>query len=388
MEGTLSIKIALLAHYGGNIGHEFMAEGIKKILHEYFAAETLEIDIYEQHDPFSVLNNNLSKIMTLFRPGRGNFLKKILLSPRINNFIINKKTSNVKNYDLAIVVGGPSIVAEVGKAVDMLLLEHFMPKIFKSKKIPVLNISNGSCFPLESTSDTMSIKDSLFWKEAFTACDYLTVRDKVAQNLLNTIGYKADLIACPALYSAVDFTQYGQKNDEYIVINYQLKGANEDWGQNVDPISWKNIITAFVEKIQEKHKVVFLCHNAGEEKIAKQLKINNIEIFYPHSIEEYAKIALKAKAALVSRIHAAIPLASAGVPSIVIGTDTRLGTVENIGLETFFVKNVTVEKLIERFEIMLNDLEDRKKTLKLAREKVRNDYFGLIQKALEGKKHE
>ena len=391
LEDKLKVKIALLAHYGGNIGHEFMAEGMKNILNKYFQGKDYEIDIYEQHQPFSILNNKLSKLMSFFRPGRGNLLKKVLLSPKIYNYILKKHTQNILKYDMAIAVGGPNIVNNVGNSIDMQLLQHFMNDVFKYNNIPILNISNGSCFPLANIPNELNEKDKFFWEKALKSSDEITVRDKVAYDLLkNSIGYEPKLISCPAIYSAINFEKYGEKSEECIVINYLLKGANEDWGQNVDTDKWKNTIEEFVKYLQKTYtyKIVFICHNAGEVKIAKALQLENYDIVYPKNEEEYAKVVLKSKVALVSRIHAAIPFASVGVPSIVIGADTRLGTVQNIGLETHFVNNISLEILIERFELLIENIDEHKETLRKSKEKAFNDYSDLLDRYFMGDKNE
>ena len=49
-----------------------------------------------------------------------------------------------------------------------------------------------------------------------------------------------------------------------------------------------------------------------------------------------------------------------GIPSLVVGTDTRLGT---IGLPTLFVKNAVSSEIIESLEHLINNRESEKQRL-------------------------
>lgn len=373
------MRIALLAHKTGNIGHLFMAEGMKNIILKAFGNST-EIIEFEQHRPLCIYNEYLPILNKIKAGNRLNLLKKVLNNENISLLIWKIATNHLKKYDLAISVGGPSIVNRVYKSGDMQLMLHHMLGAFYYNKIKVFNFSNGSCFPLEDIPQNLDEKDILFWQRSLKYSYIITFRDELAKKFLQPIiKYDAPLLPCPAVLSMDTFKQIGEKKEEYIIINYQKKGANEDWGQNVNEERWKSTIKQVINRLKKRHKIIMLCHNKIEEQIANRLNIPDIEIIYPKTIEEYSKVALSAKVGLVSRLHAAISLAGMGVPSIVIGTDTRLFTAKLLGLNTIYVKDATVENLVDKLNFLMNNSKNEHDRLIALREDTMKRYCVILQ---------
>ena len=99
-----------------------------------------------------------------------------------------------------------------------------------------------------------------------------------------------------------------------------------------------------VQRLRSRHDVLFLCHNLAEFWAAAEL-CPDVPRALPRSADEYLSLVRSAIVGLCCRIHAAVPLASLGVPSIGVGTDSRLLTLETIGIKTFYVKDATAERL-------------------------------------------
>ena len=89
--------------------------------------------------------------------------------------------------------------------------------------------------------------------------------------------------------------------DQYIVVNFQASGANEDWGQGVNKSEWRRIVVDVVSRLSIRHKVVFLAHSDAEASNARGLLPNSV-VCRPKSITEYAQIIAGAKVGFVSRI--------------------------------------------------------------------------------------
>jgi len=372
------MRIALLCHKTGNIGHLFMAEGVRHILLQAFGKEIDIID-YEQHQPFCIYEN-LPILTRIKYDTRFNSVKKFLNKEKISTYMWKNFSQNLMRFDLAISVGGPNIVKNVYKSGDMQLMLHHMLGAFHYNKIRVLNLSNGSCFPLEDIPQQLDNHDILFWQRVWKYSYLITFRDKLAKKLLQPIiKYDAPLLPCPAFILGETFERFIEKKNNYIIINYQRKGANDDWGQKVDEKKWKNTIIQIIKNLKKRHKIIILCHNQVEEKIAKDLNLQDISILYPKNLIEYAKIISQAKAGLVSRLHASIPLAGIGVPTILIGTDTRLLSAELVGLKTYYVKDVLPEKIIDDVENLIEKSEIIKEYLFFLREKAKNHYIKILQ---------
>jgi len=376
------LKIAILGHRTGNIGHLFMAEGVENIVKEVFKNKKYDIIRYEQHNPLSIYNNFLKHVSLSSGSRLTNSIKNILNQDNISKFIWKKYSEHLNKIYVAIASGGPNVIKNPNSSVDMKLIFHHMHGAFYYNKVPVFNLSNGSCFSLENIPNELSENAKKFWKIALKYCKVTTVRDKIAEKLLESIGYRSSLIPCPGILSGLTFEKFKEKEKKYIIINYQEKGANEDWGCNVDKYKWKKIIQETINRLLKNHKVILLCHNDYEENIAKKLNIANVNIVYPKTLQEYGKIILSAKVGLVSRIHAAIALAGIGVPSVVIGTDTRLETVKLIGLRTIFVKDAKSDYLVSEVEDLINIVNTENVRLHDVREYARDSYVNLIENNL------
>ena len=100
-------------------------------------------------------------------------------------------------------------------------------------------------------------------------------------------------------------------------------------------------------------EVAFICHSSEEKDLADKFELN-AKVFYPKTLIDYVKIIKNARAALVSRIHAAIALAGIGVPSVVTGTDTRLLTINEFNLPTFKSIEVDASRLIVALKEIIN----------------------------------
>lgn len=380
------LNIALLSHRFGNIGHTFMAVGVEEIVKDAFGPE-VKTDHFEQHHFFD--------IYPFYHPLRLTHLIKHGSIPKIRNFLATEKACNffwrqLKNlsiYNLAVACGGPSIIKGVWKVPEMKLMFLHQLGGFVYHGVPVLNLAVGSGgYGLEripkTAKEAFEPEDIDYFKRLFSYTTCATVRDELAKKLWLQIGYDAPLIPCAAIAAGRRFEQYKDKmistNEKHIIINFQKCGANEDWGQSVATEKWKKTIQELLMRISKRHKVVFLAHNETEYDLAGKVD-SSIPRYLPKSFEKYARIIGRAKAGLVSRIHAAIPLAGIGVPVVGIGTDSRLGTLEVMGLKTYYIKNVSSELLEENLEYLMIKAQFEYERLIGLREDTIKQYSKIMQ---------
>ena len=243
----------------------------------------------------------------------------------------------------------------------------------------------GSCYPIENIPQkVLEIEDIRYLTRMFAACENITVRDVSAMNLCKSMNGHYQLIPCPSVLSGIRFESEVLKmrkndKDSFIVLNILSKGANEDWGQNVDPEAWFSICRELTQRLLlHRHKIKFVCHSDSEYCLAE--KINSVvPRFRPRTVQEYFRVIAGAKVGLCNRIHAAMPLASIGIPSVGVGTDTRLKTLETIGLPTFYVKEVNVDLLEERIEHLVKRRTTEAERLKNLRDSALQQYVKLLR---------
>jgi Polysaccharide pyruvyl transferase len=382
------MRIALLSHRGGNIGHDFMALGMEAVITATFGPSA-EIVHYEQHRHFSIYpNGHPLHAVDWFHHGRLKAIRRYLNRPELSGRLW--RGSKDLSADLAVTCGGPNIVAGASRSPEMGLMCHHMIGAFHAQDVPVIDAAVGTCFPLNSIPERIDdVADVKFYQRLFSYCAASTVRDELAVKLYRGLGREADLIPCAATAAGRPFTKWLGGNvvdpaDRYIVINFQEKGANEDWGQGVDAKAWAQKVRALAERLQRRHGVAFLCHNENEVRLAKSLRLS-LPVIYPRTVQAYATAIGNAKAALVSRIHAAISLAGIGVPSFVVGTDTRLGAVRQLGLPTCFVGDATTEKLEVELEQLLANIQREKERLLTVRDEAIKRYGEVFRQHIRGR---
>ncbi len=376
------MKVALLSHRGGNIGHDFMAAGWEWIIRLGFGPD-VEVSHYEQHQPFCVYPvRHPLRLVDRMPYGRLTWLKHALGSEAACTFFWPQ--SLPLQVDVAITCGGPNMVRGAGRSAEMRLMFHHQLGAFHARGVPVVDAAVGACYPLEAVPDAITDSaDVAFFRRLFALTAASTVRDKVARRLWQPLGRDAHLIPCAASVSGRELERFGgPRRGEYVLINYQRVGANEDWGQQVDAGRWLECLKSVVGRLSRRHPVMFICHDAAEEALARK-NFPNYPAHRPTTLAEYARVAMGARALLASRVHATIPMAGAGIPGVHIGTDTRIGTVELLGLPAYFVKRADAGELEAAVEDLVARRDDEARRLTELRERTAAMYKEVIQRVVE-----
>jgi hypothetical protein len=376
------IKVGILSHRSGNIGHGMMALGVECILKEALNGFDTRIVHIEQHRPFSIYSAATPFHLVETLPGRLQpYVKRLVNRRGVSRMMWNFCTSDVSEIDFAITCSGPAIQDNVSRSPFLGLVLHHLLGAFHSKNIPVFNFGIGSCYPFERLPATISNRqDEIFVRRMLEYSDVATVRDELAERLCLELGRTCRLVPCPALLTGKAFEEMSTlpKNNSYIVVNYQKEGANSAWGQAVDPGAWEGVIKEVLQRISRRHDVIFVCHSEEERELANKLD-PAIRAYRPKTLQEYATLIAGATAGLCNRIHAGIALAGTGAPVVVVGTDSRLGTVKAIGLPCFYVNAVDSDLLEEVLEGLIQRRKSESERLLALREQTLSTYVEILR---------
>lgn len=378
-------SVALLSNRTGNIGHIFMALGMEEVAREAFGPDTA-ITHYEQHCFFDIYPSwHPLRLTHLFRHGRLKSLRDMFSTEKACRFLWPQAHALARHH-VAVACGGPSASPGVSASPEMKLMFLHQMGAFPFHGVPAINLGVGSgAFPVEHLPGkeypTLTADDRAYFARMFATTARTTARDPFVKNLFSELGYDVPLIPCAAIgvgryFQARRPTPAPER--KYVFINFQKYGANEDWGQKVDPEAWQTTVRTLIDRLKPRHEVAFLCHNKLERVLAEQVNAA-VPRFFPQTADEYGQVIHQAKVGLVSRIHAAIPLAGIGIPSIVIGTDTRLGSVEQIGLKALYVKNATAEVLEKELEDLITRSAEEEKRLLTVRDNTIRTYAELLR---------
>ncbi len=363
-----------------------MALGFEQVVRHGFGEDT-EIVHFEQHRHFCVLPGwHPFRLVDRVPHGRASGIRRALNGP-LPSRLMFAQARGLRRFKIAIGCGGPNIVRGVAGSPEMRLMLHNLYGAFSTNGVPTLDLGVGACFPLEqipaNAQQAFSPDDIKCYQRLFALTTEGTVRDPLAQRLWAEIGRQADLIPCAAFCSGLAFDRILRARPagtrDAVVINFQERGANEDWGQNIDQNRWREVMREIISQMRRRHRIVFLCHSEKERQQA-QLLDASLTTVQPRTIDEYAEMLALAMVGLVSRIHAAIPLAGVGVPSVVVGTDSRLGAAQQLGLPTHYVKSVNANMIVELLESLISRRAEEEERLRAARQVVLERYVQLVKK--------
>lgn len=371
------MKIGLITTLDTNIGDDFIREGICRVLRDVFADKAIEFIPVNKHQPFTVFSTTHPARLAegLRLPVGGSFVEKAA------HLLAKTGKSRFDDCDLIVQCGAPVIWPDCNKCEWALPLWYSVIGRLH-EKIPVLNLAAGSCYPWEDQPERIdNLADAHFLKTISSYCVATTSRDALAQKLFASIGVESKFLPCTALLAGGTGRRHGEFSD-YILVNYMPGGGHYDWGQRIDTSSWDRSMAALVVNLKKTHKVAMLCHNESEKRAAAELA-PDLPVILPKTPEEYFSMVAGAKAGVCNRLHASVGMAGIGIPSIAIGTDTRLLMVDAIGVPALYVKDATLEKIEGILQGLLANREAERKRLLVLRERVWKEYIELVKRALK-----
>lgn len=366
-------SIALLSHRFSNIGHNFMALGAEQVARQAFG-ESVQITHFEQHHPFSIYPDwDWLRLLDRLPHGRLRRLRARLASEDVYRAYWQR--TRRLSFGLAVACGGPNLIAEPfsGESPALGILFHHFNGAFHHQGVPVIDAAVGSAFPLTRIPEALTSDAAAFYRKSLSYVSFLAVRDAEAQRLFRQLGADPPLLPCIAIGSGRLFEPYRKKasnpeRDGYVVVNFQAKGSNDDWGQGVDPTCWMAEVRGVIADLKAQgERVVLLCHSKYELRLAKQLD-PTLPATFPETEHAYAEFIAGAKMGFVSRIHAAIALAGIGVPSVVVGNDTRIGTTAEMGLTSVSTLRASREQIVQAMQDLSRRLDAERDRLLALRE--------------------
>jgi len=367
-----SLRVGLITTLNTNIGDDFIRVGLCEVLKRIYADREIQFVAVNKHRPYTVYGG--------WHPL--NYLPrgKRLADRLIRSLPGTSALSKFEHCDAIIQCGAPVVWPDCHLCEWAEPLWHGVIRRLHGR-VPVLNLAAGSCFPWEQQPVAITnSSDAKYLSAIYSYCRLTTARESLTQSLFKSLGCDVPQIPCSALLAAGDMR--GARNgDGLVLINYMPGGGHYDFGQEVDGQSWREVIKKLVERLALRHKVAFLCHNKKEAKAASEMA-PGISLLWPKSVAEYFSIVAQAKAGVFNRMHASVALAGMGLPSVAIGTDTRLLMVGRLGLPHLYVKEASLQRLEQEIENLLTRREEERERLLQLRQETWDAYTKCISEAL------
>jgi len=354
-----ALKVSFMTSLGVNVGDEFIREGIFSFLDE----------VIENWEPFYVNKVDLSS----------------LFEPREDESAVLK--DKFRHADIIIQAGAPvywNFINSTSYNVEW-AEELWQNRIFQlGSEKPILNIAAGSCQPYPDfaktfLSDPMCVK---FAKDVSSACIWTSVRDPLASQILYVLGLDHEVLPCTAFHAARR-TKFGADCGEVIGINLMPLGGHYKLNDGIDEDAWKNKIDAFLPKIRQYHRLLFIAHDMSEKKFMEQFLGPGEVIFISSRWRDYLPVYAKCVATIANRVHSAVCAAGFGKPSVILGNDTRLFIGDYIGIPSRYVVEVSSEEIVDLLESGLGDQKNEKARLLDLREQSASRYREAILENLD-----
>lgn len=358
------MRVGLITTHDTNIGDDFIREGVLRVLYLALRDQPVQLISVNKHAPFTVY--------PAWHPlrwlPRGRRRASRILAPL-----------GMTRFDQcdAIVQCGAPVVWSNCHASEWAepLWRQVVGRLHH--RVRVLNLAAGSCYswrnPPASITDP---NDAAFIADITRFARLTTARDELAAKLLG-----ARMLCCTAFLAAPPELSPAPTASGSILINYMTGGGHFDWDQALDPRIWETTMRELIARLRTRHPLKFIAHTPAEADVMRKLD-PSIPVLCPATPDEYFRQAAGAQAAICNRLHASVGLAGMGIPSVAVGTDTRLLMVKAVGLPALFVADASTQRVEHELENLLANRAAERDRLLALREQTLRSYVDAVAGAL------
>lgn len=353
------MKTGLITTLNTNIGDDFIRMGIQRILQSLNPKDRIEWVPINKHKPETVWPR--------LHPKR----RHLSLPTPFNNLVGHTLKNRFESCDLIVQCGAPVVWNGCSQCEwNGPLWQDVIAPL--SSSVPVINLAAGSAYPLSVQSEQLEGDDLKYIQSILGYCRLTTARDRLAQRLMQSAGTPVPLIPCSACL-ALDPLDGEIASRRTIAVNYMPKAGHFDFLNELDEHDWARTFRSVLTALKNQYHVVFLCHNASEYQQAKAL-FPDFPAILPRSRRAYNRFASGVRFGVFNRLHAAVAFAGIGIPSVVVGNDTRTLMVEEFGLDVFDVRQIASEQILEAIARINAHIDEESRRLLTLRNKTLADY--------------
>lgn len=199
-----------------------------------------------------------------------------------------------------------------------------------------LNLGAGSCQEWGDTPDSFT-KDKdccTFAHQTIKHSLLTTVRDPLAGSILESLGHMVPLLPCPAFLAGAG-TRPKFSMGNLIGVNLMELGGHYDLEGNFNVDNWSRDIRSLLDELRKMGRVVFISHNIDEMYFQNHFLQPGERIFHSDSWIEYLELYQRCAFVVANRVHGAVVAGGFGVPSVILGNDSRAQIGEPIGIPYF-----------------------------------------------------
>lgn len=357
------LRITFMTTIGENVGDEFIRHGVKRILDSVLPQPYRPFYV-NKHDINSLTEPRLDEDGTL---GDKYFDSDVFIQTGAPVYWRHRNGQKSTN------VGWHGWLWE-----DRILKEAERHPKF-------INLGAGSCMALKDGASFFTEDDECqrFVSHSLIRASLTTTRDPLATQIVRHIlppdcWDTVRQIACPAFLAGMPAPPRG-----IIALNFMPNGGHYVLSESDVPpeVWWPGDAREIAKNLRLfGRRVVFIAHDEAERIYMEQFREPGEVIFHSKSYKDYLDFYAECDLVVANRVHGAVAAAGCGVPSIIVGNDSRAEIGQEIGLPVFHVGVHSAERIIEsaRYEIMRR--LDRRANLINLRDRAFIQYHHLLSK--------
>lgn len=350
------MKISLVTTIHTNIGDDLIRVGVERLLDAAVGGARPTYERINKHAPWTLFTR---------RPHAQHAIARLPYGKRrVTEYVSHASrrlgaSTAVSGADLVVQCGTP--IVWPGCAYAEWQRPLWEDVLRRPGAAPALSVAGGSCYPWTRRDDfELSAEDERAIRVMADTAEFVSVRDPLVAQIISKFAPSPAVFPCAATHAAQGERSRGDA--EALMLNVMPRGGHFTWGQALDSTKWLESVDALVSVASAQHRIVFMCHSEDEFQLASQ-RWPHHEIAFPQSTSEYLAVCRSVRIAIVNRMHAAVALAGLGVPSIAIGTDTRLLMVEQTGQQIAYLGDVGADELVAALENLSESRDSRRRRL-------------------------
>ncbi|MDO5028670.1 MAG: polysaccharide pyruvyl transferase CsaB [Bacillota bacterium] len=299
-----------------------------------------------------------------------------------NRFSYKEVRREMKNTDV-FVFGGGSLLQDITSS-RSLYYYLFLLKMAYTFKKPVFIFANG-IGPINKAFNRR------LTKKVLDKAAYITLRDQSSYNFVRALGVKNDHIEVTAdpvflLESSSDARVDQILEDQNIVLSDRVLGISlRQWQKS--PMLSREVAKFCDSLVEEDLDILVLpMHYPYDVEYCQQIKtlsknkrVHVIDSKY--EVEDLIGLLKRCQLVMAMRLHALIYAAKANVPVIGLVYDPKLaGLINDLSIREYIkVEDLTKERLREKYDLAMEDLEDRAQSMFIANKRQED----LAQRTIE-----
>jgi hypothetical protein len=341
------MRLGLLTTLGTNIGDDFIREGLLGVIRDIRPQAPLLLEPVNKHVPHTVYPR--THLLRWIEPAIPRLPRGRITARRFADRLAAHGGSRFDRCDLVLQCGTPILWPRCSLNEWAKPIWHHVLARLAAEGRTILNLGGGSCYPWESPPASLEETiDADYGRLMLRTARLTTVRDTLARQLLGSVGNAPEFIPCPAFLAAQTVATPHPRPTRRVLVNYMATGAHFTWGQDVDADAWQRTMQTVIAALERDWEIVFVCHDHKEFALAARLWPTHPRV-QPRTVAEYFALARDASLGIFNRLHAGVGVAGLGIPSVCIGTDTRLLMVKALDLPIFYVRDAGADALLAAF---------------------------------------